>query len=403
MSEGEWQCVSRKINRPRRQQQERRRRSMKKNSQPKIKANEQPLRGGEDELSPPPYRPVIDDSLRTGLDLIGNRNFDEVIQELRRLKCERLMVVVEKSAQLLELGNTGTALDLLDQALAVDEKFAPALMTKLRILSDLERYEDCLKLVPALAQVGEAHHEAKFAALMHLGKEDEAIEFISSTKEAQSKEALCYLCGLLCFKGRVAEAVEIFDANKCFAGEDMAVWLEWILDELEDRCVSSSMASAFKVKVLMQIGRYDAALQVLGPLLEVFPSLVCTESKEDIAIVESVLSRYFSHPVETPVAYQLLYYAHIVGRVRSEVPVELGELIAIYAREWSVFDLKSGDLADVKDFKGIWYESEILLSSEDSLYVHYNGWSSKWDEWVPRDSERIAAVHTFTFGPRIVF
>lgn len=41
-----------------------------------------------------------------------------------------------------------------------------------------------------------------------------------------------------------------------------------------------------------------------------------------------------------------------------------------------------GELLEAQDFKGRWYTAEILEGKEDLYRIHFNGWDSKWDEWV---------------------
>jgi len=36
---------------------------------------------------------------------------------------------------------------------------------------------------------------------------------------------------------------------------------------------------------------------------------------------------------------------------------------------------------------------------ENELLVHYNGWSSHWDEWMSADSPKIALFRTHTVQP----
>ena len=57
-------------------------------------------------------------------------------------------------------------------------------------------------------------------------------------------------------------------------------------------------------------------------------------------------------------------------------------------------------LYDVKDIAEKWWESSIRAIKDDRIFIHYNGWPMKWDEWLPIDSERLAAPHTHTTGPR---
>lgn len=32
----------------------------------------------------------------------------------------------------------------------------------------------------------------------------------------------------------------------------------------------------------------------------------------------------------------------------------------------------------------------------NQIHVHYNGWGSRWDEWLDNDSPRIAVFRTYT-------
>lgn len=41
-----------------------------------------------------------------------------------------------------------------------------------------------------------------------------------------------------------------------------------------------------------------------------------------------------------------------------------------------------GDLLEAQDFKGRWYTAEILEGKGERYKIHFNGWDSKWDEWV---------------------
>lgn len=68
-------------------------------------------------------------------------------------------------------------------------------------------------------------------------------------------------------------------------------------------------------------------------------------------------------------------------------------------RDWKQFEV--GQLIDAKDREGKWFEAVITELEEDRIHVHYNGWESKWDEWIQRDSLKLAQVRTHTTGPYI--
>lgn len=47
---------------------------------------------------------------------------------------------------------------------------------------------------------------------------------------------------------------------------------------------------------------------------------------------------------------------------------------------------------DVQDTVNYWCEAVIqeLDFTKDAVYVHYIFWTSRWDEWIPFQSPRIA-------------
>ena len=51
---------------------------------------------------------------------------------------------------------------------------------------------------------------------------------------------------------------------------------------------------------------------------------------------------------------------------------------------------------DVRDTIDQWLEAQITNMREDSIFVHYNGWGARWDEWVEKKTPRIALFRTFT-------
>ena len=60
--------------------------------------------------------------------------------------------------------------------------------------------------------------------------------------------------------------------------------------------------------------------------------------------------------------------------------------------------LYNGQWLDVKDTVNQWLEATVLGVSTDGkrVQVHYNGWPSRWDEWIDADSNRIAPFRTKT-------
>jgi ubiquitin C-terminal hydrolase len=70
----------------------------------------------------------------------------------------------------------------------------------------------------------------------------------------------------------------------------------------------------------------------------------------------------------------------------------------IVEKDWRNFEV--GDIIDACDSVNKWYESTVRDVKEDKLFIHFNNWASTWDDWIPRDSDRLAKKNTHTNGPR---
>lgn len=57
-----------------------------------------------------------------------------------------------------------------------------------------------------------------------------------------------------------------------------------------------------------------------------------------------------------------------------------------------------GQWLDVKDTVSQWLEATVMALNEENgtIFVHYNGWPTRWDEWIDFDSPRIAPFRTRT-------
>ena len=53
--------------------------------------------------------------------------------------------------------------------------------------------------------------------------------------------------------------------------------------------------------------------------------------------------------------------------------------------------LAKGQWVDVKDTVEQWLDAQVIEVSEDNkmVKIHYNHWSTRWDEWIPTNSPRI--------------
>jgi hypothetical protein len=50
------------------------------------------------------------------------------------------------------------------------------------------------------------------------------------------------------------------------------------------------------------------------------------------------------------------------------------------------------ELVDCKDKMGGWYPASILKTKEKEIQVHYINYSDRWDEWIKKDSDRLARL-----------
>ena len=57
--------------------------------------------------------------------------------------------------------------------------------------------------------------------------------------------------------------------------------------------------------------------------------------------------------------------------------------------ELSKRKLVKGQWIDVKDTIDQWLEAQVIDVLDNKVYVHYNGWGTRWDEWIEMESNRI--------------
>ena len=55
-------------------------------------------------------------------------------------------------------------------------------------------------------------------------------------------------------------------------------------------------------------------------------------------------------------------------------------------------DWQAESIIEALDMEGKWYKAKVLNVSETRCRVHYNGWPSKWDEWIRKDAGRYATA-----------
>jgi len=61
---------------------------------------------------------------------------------------------------------------------------------------------------------------------------------------------------------------------------------------------------------------------------------------------------------------------------------------------WRKF--KVGDVIDCEDSVGGFYESTVREVKADEVKVHFNGWADRYDEWISKNSPRLAPKNSRT-------
>lgn len=64
--------------------------------------------------------------------------------------------------------------------------------------------------------------------------------------------------------------------------------------------------------------------------------------------------------------------------------------------DFSERKLELGQWIDAKDTIDQWLEAEITDIRENEIFIHYNGWGRRWDEWIDMNSQRLAPFRTYT-------
>lgn len=61
--------------------------------------------------------------------------------------------------------------------------------------------------------------------------------------------------------------------------------------------------------------------------------------------------------------------------------------------------IKRGDAVDVHDLVEKWYTARVMDVRDDGcIYISYDGWFSKYDEWIPVHSTRIQPLYSRATG-----
>ena len=82
-----------------------------------------------------------------------------------------------------------------------------------------------------------------------------------------------------------------------------------------------------------------------------------------------------------------------VGRGLSSSAAGLEDKRALVVGGWRV-----GDMIDALDTVNTWLEARVVDVNvrDEQLYIHFDGWADKWNEWIPAKSKRLARYRTNT-------
>ena len=75
----------------------------------------------------------------------------------------------------------------------------------------------------------------------------------------------------------------------------------------------------------------------------------------------------------------------------------------IEAFDFSKSSYEIGEWVDVKDTINQWLEAQVIKVQGTKAYVHYNGWGTRWDEWIEFNSPRMRNFKTYTLQSPITF
>lgn len=59
---------------------------------------------------------------------------------------------------------------------------------------------------------------------------------------------------------------------------------------------------------------------------------------------------------------------------------------------------EEGQWLDAKDSIDQWIEAQVVHVSNNEAYIHYNGWGTRWDEWIDFSSPRLAPFKTYSIN-----
>ena len=82
-------------------------------------------------------------------------------------------------------------------------------------------------------------------------------------------------------------------------------------------------------------------------------------------------------------------------------PKVINNPIEVFDFSKSTYEI--GEWVDVKDTINQWLEAQVLKVQNNKAFVHYNGWGTRWDEWIDFSSPRMRNFKTYTLQSPLTF
>lgn len=146
-------------------------------------------------------------------------------------------------------------------------------------------------------------------------------------------------------------------------------------------------------------------LQEIAGSEEIFPSLI------EIPILRAQRRQRrrrlphfdFSEGFET-MHQNIFTIQNLMGSRQKYDDKIINETKTITPYDFTKVKYEIGQWVDVKDTVGEWLEAQVMQVRNNQAYVHYNGWGTRWDEWIDFSSPRMAAFKTYTLqSPSNIF
>jgi hypothetical protein len=98
------------------------------------------------------------------------------------------------------------------------------------------------------------------------------------------------------------------------------------------------------------------------------------------------------------------YLSNRRSRENQRRPLDLTEKLETIRQNLNTIDLiAKGSRSfskylwvDVKDTVDQWLEAQVVDVRNNQVFIHYNGWPVRWDEWIDLSNQRIQYFRTFT-------